>query len=430
MFFNQNQIKKTISLFTLTLTILGLVMPTISVNSQANLNSSTDRLEFMATSQDILVNPCEADSNEPKTKSWFVEKTKAGQTIEQCFKLQNISKEPKTFLVSSEDGIPNSAGSFAMTSQDKEKNGVGKWIELANTELIVEPESTLKENFKIKVPSDVEAGEYAGAIAIMEKPGEDKETFGNFKIQSRYGARIYVTVEGELNVGTEFKNFSFISPDSSVYNKFVKNAPSFAGEDVTMTWSFKETGNVFTILNGTLTVTDPDGQITTKKYGGEYFPKQTNTAEFNSLGIKWKTGNYKARYDFEHSVFIGSNKPENINDISPQNFVETEFVMNQETIDKMVEDKTKRNQEFAKSPSKAESTGEIKTPEENSEDKEVVAKTGGQTDNNMVLYGGIISGVTILLLLIVIALLLFKKKQTQKTVNVNTDFQKDENTSK
>lgn len=426
MLFNQNQIKKTISLFTLTLTILGLVIPIINVSSQADLNSSADKLEFMATSRDILVNPCENDPNESKTKSWFVEKTKAGETIEQCFKLQNISKEPKTFLVTSEDGIPNSAGSFAMTSQDKEKNGVGKWIELANTELTVEPESILKENFKIKVPSDVEAGEYAGAIAIMEKPGENEKTFGNFKIQSRYGARIYITIEGELNTGTEFENFSFITPDSSIYNKFVRNAPSFAGDDVTMTWSFKETGNIFTVLKGTLTVTDPDGQITTKTYGGEYFPKQTNTAEFNPLGIKWKPGNYKARYDFEHSVFIDSNKPENINDISPQNFVETEFVMNQETIDKMVEDKTKRNEEFTEPPSEAKSAGKVKMPEK-IEDTEVLAETGGQTDNNnMILYGGIISGVTILVLLIIITLLLLKKnKQTQKTVNINTDIKKD-----
>jgi len=73
----------------------------------------------------------------------------------------------------------------------------------------------------------------------------------------------------------------------------------------------------------------------------------------------------------------------------------------------------------------------MKVPEEISEDTEVVAKTGGQTDNNIMLYGGIISGVTILLLLIVIALLLLKKKkQTQKTVSVDTDLQKDENAIK
>jgi hypothetical protein len=389
-------------------TSLGLVVNAETVD--------LDKYQPVAT-KDISVYPCEPKKDIPQSASWILEKGKAGDEINACVIVANPTAESKNIKIGAQDMIPASEGNIGMSGDNDELKSVGSWIDLKGfpESKQIEPNKGEKIEFKIKIPSDTKAGEYGGAISIMEIAKE--EVKGNFKIEKRYGARIYLTVEPEsdLKLGTEFKTFEFITPKSTIYDQFIKQAFGYKFDDIVMTWNLQNTGNIFSKTKGKLTVTDPDGQTKTKDVSRDFFPNYNTYIQYFPTDTKWtKPGNYKARFDFTNESYVPWTKPKEIKDVSPQKFVETEFTITQADLDKVKADKEQGGTVIDTKPPITAESGEIKSLVEESSSSEV-KKEEVKTESSLPLSNiALISGGVVILVLLVGLAVFFVMKKSKK----------------
>jgi hypothetical protein len=386
-----------------------------SIPTQAQEISLKD-LDFVST-KDIGVYPCESEfiENVNQSRSWIIKNAKPGQTIETCVLVANPTEEAKTIKVGAQSAIATNDGAISMTSDGEKLTGLGSWIDLGDFSgtLDVNPGNGRELKFKIKVPEGTNAGEYAGAISIMEV-NKDAENGGNFSIVRRYGSRIYVAVDPkeDFKLGTEFKDFEFILPGSSMYETYAKNARAYKWDDIVMTWKFNTTGNIFAKQTGKLTITKPDGETVTTDFSSDYFPGGEVFIPYVSTNEKYTVpGKYKARFDFKHTPTIPWNKQENVKDISSKMYVETEFEVTQAMLDQLKADKntletllTEKEKEEAKAAEIKGFTKEEKLP-----------KTGGEekSDKTIMIVAGV-AGAVIVSLIAIIAFILTKKKKEEK----------------
>ena len=402
---------------------LGLILASSSFTptTQAREISVRD-LDFVSTS-DIGIYPCESEFIEgvSQSRSWILKNAEAGDTIKTCVLVANPTDEAKKIRVGAQSAIPTNDGAISMTSDGQELTGLGSWIDLGNFSgtMEISPGNGRELGFEINIPNNAEPGEYAGAIAVMEVE-EDTETSGNFNILRRYGNRIYVSVEpqSEFNLGTKFDTFEFILPGSEMYETYARSARAYKWDDIVMTWRFDTIGNIFTKQAGELTITNPSGETFTKNFRTDYFPNSEVFNPYVSTEAKYtEPGIYKARFEFEHSATIPWNKDaDKFEDISPVNFVETEFEVTQEMLDKLKEDKNTLESllnDGEKKEKEAAQAGGI----QGFEKEEELPRTGGQEENNdsnavMIVAG--IAGAVILALIGVIAFILLKKKKEEK----------------
>jgi hypothetical protein len=377
-------------------------------------------LDFVST-QDIGVYPCESEFVEgiSQSRSWIIKNTEAGKTIETCVLVANPTDETKTIKVGAQSAIPTSDGAISMTSDGEKLTGLGSWIDLNGFPETVEVSSGngRELKFKIKVPANTKPGEYAGAISVMEVSKE--QSSGNFNILRRYGARIYTSVkpESDFNLGTEFDTFEFILPGSKMYEGYTKQAKAYKWDDITMTWQFKTTGNIFAKQTGELTITKPDGKAEKKEFSTDYFPTSEVSIDYVTTDAKFdQTGKYKARFDFKHVPSIPWNKGEDIKNISSKRFVETEFEVTQEMLDQLKADKNTLDSllnEEEKKEVAAEAAGFEAFKEE-----EKLPQTGGseeKNDNIILMVGGITAGVVIFALIGIVAFILLKKNKKEES---------------
>ncbi|MBU3999878.1 hypothetical protein KKG29_01715, partial [Patescibacteria group bacterium] len=100
--------------------------------------------------------------------------------------------------------------------EDREKVDVGAWINMPVSELSLKPNETKAVDFTIKVPENAEVGDHMGAIIVQSKEAPEAEKGTVMKVVSRVGARIYLTVPGEIIKELEFKDFNWKMEESQV----------------------------------------------------------------------------------------------------------------------------------------------------------------------------------------------------------------------
>jgi len=409
---NKNTLSK---VFSTGILLSGFVLSQFFLSSLSTQAQTEVDLDFeLLASKDIAVYPCESDESISQTKSWIIEKVEPGTTIDACMVVANPTEEIKNIQVGAQDAVPTADGAISMSSEVAELTGVGSWMDLGDFPEIVEvnPEKGEKLEFKINVPADASAGEYAGAISVLEVDNEEKS--GNFKILRRYGARIYITVtpEEDLNLKTEFNRFEFITPSSDLWEKYAKSAKGFNWDDIVMTWAVENQGNIFVKNKGTLTITDPNGQTFTREFSSDNFPNNEALKTYQETGdAKWvQPGTYKARYEFTNEASVPWNKPNNITDESSANFVETEITITQADLDQMKAEKQTLDSVLAQddTPREPVESGSIDALDVPEEEKEEEEEKGEEGDNTLLIAIGAGAGVIVLLLVVVIIVLLKK----------------------
>jgi len=143
----------------------------------------------------------------PRTDSIFVHTLEPGSLQDEGIRVINNTKEIKNILVYAADSVSSTDGGFACRQYSEEKNLVGSWIELEQTEITLEPNTNQIIPFVITVPENASVGEHNGCILIQEKPetGLDKEAGINLAI--RTGLRVALTVPGEIIQSLQFTDF-------------------------------------------------------------------------------------------------------------------------------------------------------------------------------------------------------------------------------
>jgi len=155
----------------------------------------------------IYPNQSEWNSKNEASKSWFIYTLNQGEIKKSKVDIKNDSDQSVDLRIYPVDAVTTKDGSFAPQSEDAIKNGVGTWIKLPITELLLKPKEIKTVNFTITVPQDAEIGDHMGAIIIQNKKTTGTEKNTSVQVVNRLGARIYITIPGEKISKLEISSF-------------------------------------------------------------------------------------------------------------------------------------------------------------------------------------------------------------------------------
>jgi len=146
----------------------------------------------------IYPNATEVNATNDFTKAWFIYTLEPGEIKKGKVDVINTSVERVVAKIYPVDAVTTTDGAFAPEPEDKEKTGVGSWVTLAESEVFLKPRETKTIDFTVAVPMHAEVGDHMGAIIIQSK-GPPKAVEGSgLSITTRVGARMYITVPGEI----------------------------------------------------------------------------------------------------------------------------------------------------------------------------------------------------------------------------------------
>ena len=366
----------------------------------------------------VAVQPAESerDPNQSFTRAWFIKSMKAGETVESKALISNLSDKEKVILLSPEDRIPNS-DQFSFSDKEPLKD-VGTWLTLSKDQFTVPAQRSIEVKFNIKVPENIPSGEYAGVLAVQElKPVTGTS---GFNVINRVGARVYITVSGDLKTGAEIPKFEFNSPASPDFANYVRTNFNQPFDNVNMNLTVNTTGNIFQKVKGEIVIETPTGTVK-EIFDRDFIPKDLPVV-IGALPTKakWQVGKYKATFTFENPAVIAYNKSD-VKDISSKKTYTTEVTITQADLDKMKKDfedtnakRPKSNDPVTKPTDSNKNEGGGITISESGVKKEEV-----KNENNSLFIGlGIGAGVIIIGLIAVVAYLVWKQRKDAKNSTV------------
>ena len=216
----------------------------------------------------ILPNESEVDEKNPLSKAWFIYNLEPGEVKRGKVDIANLSDTSLKAKVYPVDAVTTKDGAFAPEPEDREKVGVGTWIILAESEVSLKPKETKTIDFTLKVPQNAEVGDHMGAIIVQSKEPPKAAEGTGLRIATRVGARLYITVPGDIVKKLEFEKFT----------REVKDGKT------TFSLTFVNKGNVRIGPKGEIKITDIFGKETDsiKITEREVFPEKTIT-----IPIEW-----------------------------------------------------------------------------------------------------------------------------------------------
>lgn len=250
--------------------------------------------------------PAYPDSNNPRTESIFIHNIKAGETQYDAVKVVNNTQESKVVMLYVVDSTPSTDGAFACKQFSEEKTGVGSWINLEKTELLLEPGTNDVVPFSISVPENVDTGEHNGCVIMQEKK-ENQNSREGVSLAVRTGLRVALVVPGEIIRKLEFSDFSLSKKENG---------------DYVLRPVIKNSGNVSI---------DTDVNVVTKYFfgktlfhhKGQYPVLRGETSSWNFELKKpfwggWYESNFYAQYDFGSSAGVGLSDEQTLRKIEGQ----------------------------------------------------------------------------------------------------------------
>jgi len=166
---------------------------------------------YAASYAGLGVYPNESEWSEQNllTKSWFIYALEPGEVKNAKVDVINQSDQPVEVKIYPVDAVTTKDGAFAPQPEDAKKTGVGAWTSLPVSELSLGPNETKTVDFTIKVPENAEVGDHMGAIIVQGKEVPAAAEGTTMRVVTRVGARIYLTVPGELIRELELNEFSW-----------------------------------------------------------------------------------------------------------------------------------------------------------------------------------------------------------------------------
>lgn len=144
------------------------------------------------------------------TRSWFVYNVGAGSTINDAAIIINASSGRSLKVKIYPVDAQKAGEAFLPASKDTPRETVGQWLQVGESALSLAPFAKKLAPFTIKIPVNAQPQQYYGAL-IAEEAGSDTGE-GGVNIQTRVGARIYLTVTGEAASKTEIPLIALDQP--------------------------------------------------------------------------------------------------------------------------------------------------------------------------------------------------------------------------
>lgn len=205
--------------------------------------------------------------------SWFIYEKNSGETIEDIATLKNFSNEPATVKIYAVDATSSDGGSFILTFQDEEQKSIGNWVKISENTLVIGPQENVEVPFSIEIPAGVSPGQYLGGIVVESINDEDENTSEDcasnevcgtgVSVKTRIGARVYLTVIGDVVEEISVQDFSAskdIFGNTNFYFTIVNNG-TIAYQPEAKVKIYDGMGNLFESLSGNLGTSAPGTTI-------------------------------------------------------------------------------------------------------------------------------------------------------------------------
>lgn len=164
-------------------------------------------------------------------QSWFVYKKSPGDLIEDIASVKNFGETPTIVKIYAVDATSNESGSYILRFSEETQKSIGVWAEIGKTDFTLQAGERMDIPFKINIPKDAPPGEYTGGIVVEssqlnENDFSDCRTNGvacaatSIKVKTRIGARVYLTIPGEIKEDVNLTGFWNINDVSGNYLKF------------------------------------------------------------------------------------------------------------------------------------------------------------------------------------------------------------------
>lgn len=132
-----------------------------TLQTQANAESNVD----------FLLSPVKEVE---QSTGYYREKVKGGETKQYTFYVENLIKKPIDLWIYPADAAPMVNGGKSYTLKGEKNTSVGSWISPSKEQIIhLKPNEKKKYVYTVKVPKDLDPGEYVGGIVAEQIPDEE-----------------------------------------------------------------------------------------------------------------------------------------------------------------------------------------------------------------------------------------------------------------
>lgn len=155
----------------------------------------------------------------PGIRSWFVYEAEPGSTIKDKVEIINGTNKTVTMNVAVLDGAVTSDGGYTFVGGVSENKDIGTWAKLEKTEVVLAPKARIFLDLTVTVPKNADVGSHPGGVVVWEKEAKSATTKkgGQLKIITRVGARMYLTVPGDIVRKLEVKDLHHLFQRGVLY---------------------------------------------------------------------------------------------------------------------------------------------------------------------------------------------------------------------
>ena len=225
---------------------------------------------------EMAIYPANWDGQNELTKYWYIYNLDKGDSINDQVVVENTGNTDLVVKIYPVDALTTSDGAFALENEDEEKNDVGAWVKLNESEVNLSAGEKKTVDFTFSVPEDTFPGEHMGGIVIENKQIVEGEIIN---LKTRVGVRIYQTVPGEVIKKVDIKNIGVTGQYSGLSDLFYDYKTKF---------TLLNEGNVQLAPNIELSVDSPwfgnIYSISKKMENGTIFPNREVVLENNIDG--------------------------------------------------------------------------------------------------------------------------------------------------
>jgi hypothetical protein len=187
---------------------------------------------------------------QPDKRSWFIYRLNPGTTIEDWVAVENFSVTPLRINLYARDAVETAGGGFTVQLFAQRPVGVGTWIHLPETSVVVDPDKAAIVPFTIAVPPNATPGDHAGGIVASITREAINKKGARIQIEQRVGVRVYARIAGALR--PKLIITGLVSHYTGVWS-------AFAGGTLTVTYTLRNVGNLDLSAPTLLRLTNPFG---------------------------------------------------------------------------------------------------------------------------------------------------------------------------
>lgn len=151
------------------------------------------------------IEPANPRPEDPLSSSWFIYEVNPKDVVEDDAWVINTSNKPLKISIDAVDAMSLGGSAIGLLDRFQPNPNIGDWVVLDKREVEVAPKSKQKVHFKIVVPDNPEVGDHIGGLVVQKLDASpdavSKSGGASVSIKTRVGARIYLTVLGDIHRG-------------------------------------------------------------------------------------------------------------------------------------------------------------------------------------------------------------------------------------